>query len=60
MIFENFNIAENIIINVKLAKVLRYQMGGPPEKRQIFVDETQKYFEIFLNVLFWESSAKSN
>jgi len=30
IIFENFNISENNIINVKLAKVLRYlQMGAP-------------------------------
>jgi hypothetical protein len=56
IIFENFNIAENNIINIKTGqgtKVSNKEMGGPPERRQIFVDETQKSFEIFLNILFW-------
>jgi hypothetical protein len=33
-------------------------MGGPPERRQIFVDEIQKSFEMFLNVLFWNEVLK--
>jgi hypothetical protein len=33
-------------------------MGGPPESRQIFVDEIQKSFEMFLNVLFWNEVLK--
>jgi hypothetical protein len=42
IIFDIFNIAENNIINSQTGqgtKLSNKEMGGPPERRQIFVDK---------------------